>query len=152
MCPPPDNAGLYTFTFSLWVCLIPAAIAVVLVGVGLWRRRGGHGGLGWILGGLAFGALFGPMLFLDHVVLDDVGLTQRGGFWFNQTTKGFRYADADRIEIRQETVRKRRAAIWYVYASDGTVQRIDPGDLWEVNTKAIVMFLEARGIDVYYTR
>ena len=145
-----------TFTFSLWICLVPAAAATVLLGVGLWRRRGGHGGLGWIFSGLAIGVVFGPMLFRDRVILDEEGLTQRTGFWFNPTVKGFRYADAERVEIRQETVKTRKServeAIWYIHASDGAIQRIDPGDLWEVNTAAIVPLLEARGIAVDRTR
>jgi hypothetical protein len=89
------------------------------------------------------------MLFLDRVVVTSEGITQTTGFWFAPTVKGFRFAETESVRIKTERTRRGLPNdIWWVHKHDGTVQRLDPGDLWASNTDRFVPVLEQRNIPV----
>lgn len=74
------------------------------------------------------------MLAQDRVVLDSEKLEQTTGFWLAPTVKGFRLTDVESITIGTAKDRRNREyEVWDVMLKNGQLQRIDPGDLWEIN-------------------
>ena len=107
--------------------------------------------LGLLIGafGILFGLLFGPMLLMDRVVVDEHRIQQNTGFWFDQTEKGFRLDGIRRVTITTGADMKgREIEIWIVEYADGSAVEIDPGDLWEQNGDPITRHLGGLGIEV----
>jgi hypothetical protein len=139
-----------TFGFPWYLSIIPALIAglLLLIATFTWNRIRS---LAVIVGlfGLLIGVLFGPMLFLDRVSVDQQRLMQRTGLWFAPTTKGFELEQVRRIHITSgRDLKGRVIEVWIADLKDGTEQRVDPGDLWERNGLLIAGFLELEGIPV----
>lgn len=137
--------------FPLQIALIPVAIAASVMLLGLFLFVKVNKGLGLIVAalGLLFGALFGPMLLMDKVVIDDHRIRQRTGFWFDQTEKGFSFDGIERVIITTgRDLKGRVIEVWMAEYADGASIRVDPGDLWETNGDAIARQLSTRGIDV----
>ena len=139
------------FGFPLYLSLIPLAIpaAALLLGLFLFVRVNKI--LGSLIGaiGVLFGALFGPMLLMDRVIVDDGRIRQYTGFWFDQTEKGFGFDRIERVRITTGRDLKGRAIeIWIADYKDQPSVTIDPGDLWEMNGEAIVKHMDALGMVV----
>jgi len=137
--------------FPLYISLIPVAIAAValLAGVILFLKLSRI--LGLLIGalGILFGALFGPMLLMDRVVVDDRHIRQYTGFWFDQTEKGFDFDGIERVVITTgRDLKGREIEIWIAEYADGPSIEIDPGDLWETNGDLIAAHLKTLRIDV----
>lgn len=143
-----------TFQFPWYISFIPPFISAVpiLIGLFLWKRTKVLA-VAIAVFGLLFGALFGPMLFLDRVSLDQKRLVQHTGFWFAQTVKGFELSEVDRVIIKSgRDMKGRIIEIWVAELKNGSTLEVDPGDLWEQNGSAIVDVLEERGIPVVNDR
>lgn len=140
-----------TITFPFLIALIPVGIALVilLVGVALWRYVAPGPGVIVSGFGILFGILFGPMLFMDRVMVDKTHIEQATGFWFSQTRKGFPFDGLRRVSITTgQDLKGREIEIWVAeYESKPTVE-IDPGDLWESHGVSIGDYLRGLGIDV----
>lgn len=139
------------FGFPLHLSLIPIAIpaAVLLLGLFLFVRVNKL--LGSLIGafGVLFGILFGPMLLMDRVIVDDGGIRQFTGFWFDQTEKGFSFDGIERVTITTgRDLKGRVIEVWIAGYEDRPSVTIDPGDLWELNGDAIAKHVNALGIDV----
>lgn len=142
-------AMVYTFPshFPMYAYIVAAVAAIAGVAILVMRRQ-------VVIAVIAFGVallaggLVGPMLAMDRVVLDDTKLEQTTGFWFSPTVKGFKLADAKKVEVVSETdLRGRVQEKWLVTSKTGRVQELDPGDLWEVNGDDILTRLRQKGID-----
>jgi len=139
-----------TFGFPWYLSILPALVAglLVLSGAFLWSRVRPLGVL-IVVFGLLIAILFGPMMFLDRVTVDERKLVQRTGFWFAPTLKGFDLDRVKRIRITSGRDMKGRVIeVWVADLRDGSAQQVDPGDLWERNGVVIAGFLELRGIPV----
>jgi hypothetical protein len=139
-----------TFGFPWYLSIIPALIAglLLLIAAFTWNRVRS---LAVIVGlfGLLIGVLFGPMLFLDRVSVDQQRLMQKTGLWFAPTTKGFELEQVKRIHITSgRDLKGRVIEVWIADLKDGTEHKVDPGDLWERNGVLIAGFLELEGIPV----
>jgi hypothetical protein len=141
-----------TYTFPSWVPLLAVAAAVIaaVVGIILYRlRKPTKLVLIAFAVALVAGGVFAPMLAMDKVVLDDEKLEQTTGFWFSPTVKGFRLAEVEQVEITTRRGRKNREEeVWVVQKKDGSMETINPGDLWEHNGPDIIKRLREKGIQV----
>ena len=139
-----------TLTFPVLISLIPAGIATILLALGWYVGRKAPD-LGVIVMFIAalFGVVFGPMLFLDRVVVDETRIEQTTGFWFDPTVKGFDFDDLSRIVITTgRDLKGREIEIWVAEYNRRESVQIDPGDLWATNGSRIVSFLRSNGISV----
>jgi hypothetical protein len=139
-------------SFPLYVSLIPLVITVVWLGAGAaltWSRSLRPLGIAVLVGGVAFGAVFGPLLLHDRIMLDERGVMQRTGFWFSPTRKGFAFGELQRIRIERTRLKNgREQEVWQLELLDGTARTLDPGDLWDRHREAIILAVEARGVEV----
>jgi len=139
------------FTFTTTASLVPAVIALLIIALGmlLWRKGvRGAAVVVFVIGG-GFGFVFGPMLFMDRVSVDPSGVTQRTGFWFSPTHKGFQFDGIERVVITSGTDMKGRTIELWVAEYDGQPPvTVDPGDLWESNGPEIIDYIRAMGIAV----
>lgn len=137
--------------FPIHIALVPVAIAasVLLLGVLLFVKVSKVLGLLIAAFGLFFGALFGPMLLMDKVVVDDHRIRQHTGFWFDQTVKGFDFDGIERVTITTGRDMKGRVIeVWVAEYAGGPSIEVDPGDLWETNGDIIAKHLSTRGIEI----
>ncbi|MEM7406442.1 MAG: hypothetical protein AAF458_14180 [Pseudomonadota bacterium] len=140
-----------TFTIPLYISLIPLVVGLVMLAVGVVLFRKLHALIGGItcLAALVFLVLIGPLLLFDRVDLTPAGVTQRTGFWFAPTVKGFETAGLDRIRITTDRDRNGRTfEKWMGEYASGETRAVDPGDLWEVNGDAIAEFLRSQEVEV----
>lgn len=91
-----------------------------------------------------------PGIWRDRVTLDAQSLTQRTGFWWSPTVKGFKTADVREIRITRKPSRTdgRMETVWELHEKDGATRDVDPGDLWDNATEYLIPKLQARGITV----
>ncbi len=139
------------FGFPLYISLIPVAIAAAVLLLGLFLFVKVNKLLGLLIGafGMLFGLLFGPMLLMDRVIIDDHHIQQNTGFWFDQTEKGFSFEGIERLTITTGRDLKGRAIeIWIAEYNDRPSVQIDPGDLWESSGHAIAKHINALGIEI----
>ncbi len=139
------------FGFPLYIALIPIAIPAVALLLALFLFVRVNKILGTLIGamGVLFGALFGPMLLMDRVIVDAGLIRQYTGFWFDQTEKGFGFDGLQRVTITTgRDLKGRVIEIWIAQYNDRPRVTVDPGDLWELNGAAIVKHMEALGIEV----
>ena len=139
------------FGFPLYIALIPIAIPAVALLLALFLFVRVNKILGTLIGamGVLFGALFGPMLLMDRVIVDAGLIRQYTGFWFDQTQKGFGFDGLQRVTITTgRDLKGRVIEIWIAQYNDRPRVTVDPGDLWELNGGAIVKHMEALGIEV----
>ncbi len=139
------------FRFPLHISLIPVVVpaAILLLGLFLFVKVNKIPGL--LIGafGILLGLLFGPMLLMDRVIVDDSRIRQYTGFWFDQTDKGFSFHEIERVTITTgRDLKGRVIEIWIAEYKDRPSVTIDPGDLWESNGDAIAKYVNALGIDV----
>ncbi len=139
------------FGFPLHISLIPIAIpaAVLLLSSFLFVRVNKL--LAALIGafGVLFGLLFGPMLLMDRVIVDDRRIHQSTGFWFDQTEKGFSFDGIERVTITTgRDLKGRVIEVWIAEYKDRPSVTVDPGDLWELNGDAIAKYVNALGIDI----
>jgi hypothetical protein len=139
------------FGFPLYIALIPVAIATaaLLLGSFLFVRVSKI--LGSLIGafGILFGLLFGPMLLMDRVIVDDHHIQQKTGFWFDQTVKGFDFDGIQRITIATgRDMKNRKIEVWVAEYKSGVSVQVDPGDLWESNGEIIAKHLKGLGIEL----
>ena len=137
--------------FPLHVALIPFAISATALLVGLFLFVKVSKLLGLLIGAFAilFGALFGPMLLMDRVVVDDRHIRQHTGFWFDQTVKGFDFEGIERIVITTgRDLKGREIEVWVAEYGDRAPLEVDPGDLWESNGDALAAHIRDLGIAV----
>ena len=142
------------FGFPLYISLIPVAIAAVGLLAGSFLFVKVNKVLGVLIGTFAvlFGLMFGPMLLMDRVLVDEHHIQQNTGIWFDQTEKGFSFDGIQRIAITTGNDLKGRVIeVWIAHYGDRPSVKIDPGDLWELNGDAIVSYISALGIDVVRT-
>ncbi len=141
-----------TFRFPLLVAVLPAVVAVLLLAWGGWQRCRGRRWRTWAAAGAVVGVVFGPMLFSDRIVVDERGIVQTTGFWFAPRVQGFAFAGLDRVRVVREQAgtqrRNRTQQVWYAHRTDGSVERLDPGDLWDLHAERIVAELRSRGVRV----
>jgi hypothetical protein len=139
------------FGFPLYISLIPVAVPVAFLLLGLFLCVKVNKIPGLLIGafGLFFGLLFGPMLLMDRVIVDDSRIRQYTGFWFDQTEKGFGFDGLQRVTITTgRDLKGRVIEIWIAQYNDRPRVTVDPGDLWELNGGAIAKHMEALGIEV----
>ncbi len=137
--------------FPLHISLIPVAIAAATMLLGLFLFVKVNKILGLLIGafGILFGLLFGPMLLMDRVIIEDHHVQQNTGFWFDQTEKGFSFEGLERLTITTGRDLKGRAIeVWIAEYNDRPSVEIDPGDLWESNGHAIAKHINTLGIEV----
>ena len=95
------------------------------------------------------GSVFGPMLFLDRVSVDEQRVVQRTGFWFAPTVKGFSLENVNLVRITTgRDLNNRPIEIWIAETTNGKTIAVDPGDLWEQNGAVILRYLREQGISV----
>ena len=139
------------FGFPLHISLIPIAIPVAVLLLGLFLFVRVNKILGLLIGafGVLFGLLFGPMLLMDRVIVDDSRIRQYTGFWFDQTEKGFSFDGIERVTITTgRDLKGRVIEIWIAEYRDRPSVTVDPGDLWELNGDAIAKHINALGVDI----
>lgn len=137
--------------FPPYIAVIPVAIATAALLLGLILLVKVSKLLGALIGtfGIAFGLLFGPVLLMDRVMVDDHRIQQNTGFWFDQTEKGFDFDGIERITITTgRDLKGRSIELWIAEYTDRPSVQIDPGDLWESNGAAIARHLNTLGIEV----
>jgi hypothetical protein len=137
--------------FPFYISLIPVAISAagLLLGLFLLIKVSKILGVLVCVFGLMFGLLFGPMLLMDRVVVDDRHIQQNTGLWFDQMEKGFDFEGMERITITTgHDMKNREIEIWIAQYRDRPDEEIDPGDLWEMHGDAIVEYLKKLGIQV----
>ena len=137
--------------YPLHIALIPVAIAAVGVLAGVFLFFKVNRFLGHVVGafGVLFGLIFGPMLLMDRVVIDDRQIRQSTGWWFDQTHKGFGLDGIKRVIITTDRdLKGRPIQVWIAEYADRQSVQIDPGDLWESNGDTIVQHLNGLGIVV----
>jgi len=139
------------FKFSTSVIAIPfgvAAVAIIVAAVCLAMGKKGPAVV-WLLIGLLAGAVFGPCMLLDRVIVSADNIEQRTGFVWSQTVKGFRYADVSYVRIVEKPAgpKQRLTIIWEIHERSGDTRDIDPGDLWESNSEEIIPLLESCGVE-----
>ncbi len=138
------------FSFPWYLAIIPAAVSglLLLIAFLLWGRVRALAVLVGIFGAL-IGSVFGPMLFLDRVSVDEQRVVQRTGFWFAPTVKGFALENVDLVRITTgRDLKNRPIELWIAESTNGEIIEIDPGDLWEQNGAVIVRYLREQGIPV----
>ena len=137
--------------FPLHIALIPFAISAIALLVGLFLFVKVNKLFGLLIGAFAilFGALFGPMLIMDRVVVDDRRIRQHTGFWFDQTVKGFEFEGIEQIVITTgHDLKGREIEVWVAEYGDRAPVRVDPGDLWESNGETLARHIRGLGIEV----
>ena len=137
--------------FPLHIALIPVAIAAALLLLGLYLFVKINKLFGLLVGavGILFGLLFGPMLLMDRVVMDEHHIRQSTGWWFAQTEKGFDFDGLERVIVTSgRDLKGREIEVWIARYAGRPEVRIDPGDLWEMNGDAITERMNAMGIEV----
>jgi hypothetical protein len=105
-------------------------------------------GIAVLVGAVAFGVVFGPLLVLDEITVDQHSVEQRTGFWFSPTRKGFTFAELRRIRIASVGKSSVAQEVWRLELVDGTTRDLDPGDLWDLHRDEIIRAVEAQGIVV----
>jgi len=138
------------FRFSTAILAIPILIAIgtlITAGVLFALRKIGLGVIATIVG-LVAGLLFAPAMYADRVIVTGTGITQKTGFWFSPTHKGFQYADVAHVRITDKPMgpKQRMTEVWEVHHRTGLVEDIRPGDLWSTNADEIVALLKVRGV------
>lgn len=130
----------------LLLILIPAAAA--FLALGLMLVPAARFGAKVVLGLVAFVSLTVlPGIYLDTVTVTPTRVEQRTGFWWSRTVKGFNYGDVESVTLAQQPVRRGGLeGVWLIRRRDGTTAEIDPGDLWDNNTPAIVEKLRGFGV------
>jgi len=139
------------FRFPLYISLIPVAVPVAFLLLGLFLCVKVNKIPGLLIGafGLFFGLLFGPMLLMDRVIVDDRRIHQSTGFWFDQTEKGFSFDGIERVTITTgRDLKGRVIEVWIAEYKDRPSVTVDPGDLWELNGDAIAKHINALGVDI----
>lgn len=138
-----------TYSLPTYLVAIPFAvtflclISIVLL-LTIWRPVVQLAFIPLIIG-LVAGGIFGPMMAMDSVKIDDRRIQQKTGFWFDPTIKGFEFDGLRYIEIRRMKDRHGLAAdIWVGYYGI----EVDPGDLWAMNEDAIADEIGKLGIEV----
>ncbi len=137
--------------FPLYIALIPVAItaSAFLIGLFLFLKVSRILGLLVAAFAMLFGGLFGPMLLMDKVVVDEHQIRQHTGFWFDQTEKGFDFDGIERVTISAgRDLKGRVIEVWIADYAERPSIRIDPGDLWEMNGDTITRHLSTLGIAV----
>lgn len=148
---------VFTFPWYLAILLPLLFLGIGLVGVFSWRR--GNRIRGAMAAAVGFGFLVtaGPSMLIDRVVVDDSGIHQSTGFWFNPTEKGFRYDEVESITLFNEIRRNTKGArlvggvaneLWRIHLKRGETRILDPGDLWAFHTEEMLPVLQGRGIAV----
>ena len=128
------------FRFPLYISLIPVAVPVAFLLLGLFLC---------VKVNKIPGLLIGPMLLMDRVIVDDSRIRQYTGFWFDQTEKGFSLDEIEYVTITTgRDLKGRVIEVWIAEYKDRPSETIDPGDLWESNGDAIAKYVSALGIDV----
>lgn len=128
------------FRFPLYISLIPVAVPVAFLLLGLFLC---------VKVNKIPGLLIGPMLLMDRVIVDDSRIRQYTGFWFDQTEKGFSLDEIEHVTITTgRDLKGRVIEVWIAEYKDRPSETIDPGDLWESNGDAIAKYVSALGIDV----
>ncbi len=113
------------FEFPLYIALIPVAVPVAFLLLGLFLCVKVNKIPGLLIGafGLFFGLLFGPMLLMDRVIVDDSRIRQYTGFWFDQTEKGFSLDEIERVTITTGRDLKRRVIEVWIAEYQRSAQR-----------------------------
>lgn len=140
-----------TLNFPFYIALIPAGVTLLLIllGVLLWKKANRRLGFLVLLFGALVGIVFGPMLFLDTVTVDQKHIQQTTGLWFSPTTKGFDFANLQRVRIVTRKDRNDRdVEIWIAEYTNQAPVEVDPGDLWESNGARITKYLRSLKIEV----
>jgi hypothetical protein len=137
------------FRFSASVLLIPVGVAIValLAGIVLMRRKETrHTGIVALFVTLLAGGVFAPAMYCDRVIVTPQKIEQRTGFPTAPKIKGFAFGDVKYVHIgsRQSDIGPREE--WQVFYRDGSMENIDPGDLWEKNSFRIVPLLKKYGV------
>ncbi len=139
------------FEFPLHISLIPVAAPTAILLLGLFLFVKVNKIPGFLIGafGVLFGLLFGPMLLMDRVIVDDRRIHQSTGFWFDQTEKGFSFDGIERVTITTgRDLKGRVIEVWIAEYKDRPSVTVDPGDLWELNGDAIAKYVNTLGIDI----
>lgn len=138
------------FEFPLYLSIIPIIIgfSILLASYFIFRRTKPAAIIVGLLG-IVFLCVFGPMLFMDMVTVDQSGINQVTGFWFDQTHHNLSFDNLSKIVITNENDPKGDSyQVWIVEYKSGDVLKVDPGDLWEMNGDKIAKFAEKHGIRV----
>jgi len=139
-----------TYEFPIYLSVIPILIGLIIFVISYYVFRSSRAG-GAILGvfGLFIVVVFGPILFMDKVTVDETGISQETGFWFDRTQKGILFKDITSLTITTDNDRKgREYIVWVAEYKSGAIKKVDPGDLWEINDDNIVAILDKFGINV----
>ena len=114
------------------------SILIIVYGMAIYLKKNKQKGLIYAILGLVVGIVMIPTLSEDHIEFTEKGIVHYTGFWFDQRVYGFDYSKVKSIEIRTEKgSKKKQRQIWYITYKAGKTIRLDPADLWEMNTNFI---------------
>ncbi len=142
----PDWAVIrFNVASRLIMILIPVGGLATGAALGYFRRTRIAGAI-VLCGTVLLGGLVLPGMYLDTVAITPTEITQKTGFWFAPTVKGFRYADVRSVSIREVPEGASTMRVWTLRLKDGATRELDVGDLWEFNEAFVVQKLRGYGV------
>jgi hypothetical protein len=130
-------------TTRVWLIGVPLALVLAGGVLAIFRSTRVAGLVSAALIAL-LAVLIVPGVLMDEVTITPDSIYQRTGFWFSPTVKGFEFAEVKRVVITDKIVRDHKQEIWELQLTNGVIRDLDPGDLWEHNTPAILSKLGTR--------
>jgi hypothetical protein len=139
------------FRYPAKAALIPLVIGAIVVIVGLFiRRTGVKKFVSWgIIGfGVVVGGLITSMVYGERVIVSDTELVNTTGLPFAGARRTLPFDTIHSIRFTTDRVgrRQREIVLWEVRYRDGSVEEINPSDLWENNTGEIRAIMESHGV------
>jgi hypothetical protein len=145
-----DETGFTTtLTFSpeLLLCLGIVCVAVGLAGVWcLTKPVHRRGGVAIIAVAMLAGLVVVPAMSDDRVQITETHAEQITRPFFSPRVNRIDYSLVDFVTIREVYSRRSTSRVWFVHQTNGAIEEIDFGDLWENNEAFIVRKLRNYGV------
>jgi uncharacterized integral membrane protein len=145
-----QSAATEVFSFPLAIALIPAAVCIVCIALGVLcfrRRELRRFGYMLFIVALVAGGLFAPAMLQDRILVSPREIATTTGFWFAPTREGFVYRDVQHVRVTTSRDPKGRVCpAWEVHYRDGRVHLIQLSDLWNRHSEHIRTSLQGYGV------